>query len=685
MPDINFVGMMMRDHIFTISEETLCFTEEEITEYFSRPNLNVTRGDIRNIHDDTQGWAFALNLIGRSLAKEQKYERYALEAMKKNISRLIESEISGAISDRLWRFLLRISLIEHLAADLIKVLAGEDDEIIKEMEQVNAYIRYDHHLDSYMIHHLFLDYLRQNQLVLTDDEKRETYKKAGEWCDANGYHIDAFSYYEKAGNYGSIMRKIATHNIQIPQEMARYALEILDRAPHEAKISSPIFPSMHLRLKANLGQLEEAETLARMYAEEFEAQPESPERNRCLTGIYAAWAFLRGNMCTYTDVYDFDFYYEKMGEYYDKNPFEIIGSYRSLVTVAFASAVGTSRAGAQEEYIEAIARSTPYTSRILKGIGVGYEELLRGELCFFRGEFDEAEKYLKQTADKAGSCDQYVTYNRALVYMMRIAFFRGDFSLATERLEAMESLLSEKDYGIRYTVYDIACGFYRASLGQPDQIPEWLKGDFSAYTHPSYIENYGNRVKASYHYHTRKYSSLLAFIESETEKDLILYGRIELMILKSLILYRLKKRDEAIAALTEAYELSKSNGLTTFFIQYGKDMRTLTASAIKDGKCTIPKEWLESINRKASAHAKRTAKMITDYRIANNIGDEISLTEREIEILRDLSQGLSRTEIAASQNISVNTVKMTINVIYDKLCVTSLADAIRVAVSRKIV
>ena len=88
MPEINLVGMMMRGLVFTIQEDMLRFTEDEIAKYFNQLKLPATRDDIRNISEDTQGWAFAINLIGRSLSKERKYERYALEAMKKIFSGL---------------------------------------------------------------------------------------------------------------------------------------------------------------------------------------------------------------------------------------------------------------------------------------------------------------------------------------------------------------------------------------------------------------------------------------------------------------------------------------------------------------------------------------------------------------------------------------------------------------------
>ena len=233
MPEINLIGVMKSENVFTIQEDALCFTEEEIVKYFNQIRLSVMSADIRNIYDDTQGWAFAINLIAHSLAKKRKYERYALDAMKKNIFRFIEAEIPQTISEHLWRFLLCISLIDHLAAGLIKVLAKENcdsaacdsaDELIIEMELLNAYIRYDFIMDSYVIHHLFLDYLRQKQeQILTDDERRRTYHTAGLWCEENGYHMDALSYYEKSTDYDAVIRKVTLLNLQMPQDTACYA------------------------------------------------------------------------------------------------------------------------------------------------------------------------------------------------------------------------------------------------------------------------------------------------------------------------------------------------------------------------------------------------------------------------------------------------------------------------------
>ena len=305
-------------------------------------------------------------------------------------------------------------------------------------------------------------------------------------------------------------------------------------------------------------------------------------------------------------------------------------------------------------------------------------------MCFFRGKFDEAEQYLKQSVGKAYNCDQYITHNRALAYLMRIAFFRGDFASAAATLQEMEALLSEKDYGVRYTMYDIACGFYQLTLGQHEQIPEWLKGCFSPYAHPSFLENYANRIKAQYHYQTRQYSQLLAFIENEMEQT-ILYGKIELKLLQALSLYHLKRHGEAITALADAYTLAEPDRLIVLFTQYSKDMHTLSAAALKDTTCPIPRIWLEDINRKSAAYAKRQAHVIIEYNKASLMADKDVFSPRETEILVHISKGLSHAEIAARCRLPVNTVKMVITNIYDKLGAENLADLIRIAVERKMI
>ena len=684
MPEINLISLLMSERSYSIHEDVLCFTEDEIAQYFSQLAVPVNRQDIRDIYDDTHGWAFAINLIRRSLGKDGRYERYALEAMKDNIFKLVESEVSQSVSEPLWRFLLRVSLVDNYAASMIRILS-DDEGLIGEMEGLNAYIRYDYYQGAYMIHHLFLEYLRQHQDQLTEEEKRDTYNKAADWCQANNYQTDALSYYEKAKNWDAILAIVYSMNFPVPEDTAKYIQEILDSARDSAIVQNHLYPTIMLKLKMSLGLLDEASALAEKFTGVYSAMPESREKNDALSKMYGAWAVLQMIKSTYTDVYDFDAYFQKQREFFDKGSQDTAGPITNLMITSYTLLVGTNRAGAPEEYIDAVSRSVPHTAHMQNDSFYGLDDLTRGELYFFKRELNSAEQYLKQALDKARSKNQYEVQNRSMLYLMLVAFSRGDIQAATGLLQQIESLLDVKDYAARYEAADIARSHYYLALGQPEEVPDWLKADFSPYTHPAFLENYANRLKAQYRYMTRQYNELLAFLANVQEKQSLLIGRIAFKVLEALSLYQLKRRGQAIAALTEAYTMAAPNGIIVPFTQHSKDMRTLSAAAMKEDSCPIPREWLENINRKSSAYAKRQANMTAESKNAAHRNDEIALTKREMDVLNDLSQGLTRSEIAASLNISVNTVKMMTNSIYEKLNVASLPEAIRVAVARKIV
>jgi DNA-binding CsgD family transcriptional regulator len=114
-------------------------------------------------------------------------------------------------------------------------------------------------------------------------------------------------------------------------------------------------------------------------------------------------------------------------------------------------------------------------------------------------------------------------------------------------------------------------------------------------------------------------------------------------------------------------------------------MRTLTNAVKKSGSDKIPDEWLTDINRRSALYAKHMGKIISDYHTDNGLSGDINLSVREASVLTDLSSGLSRSEIAVGANLSINTVKTVINMIYLKLDAQNTADAVRIALERKLI
>jgi LuxR family maltose regulon positive regulatory protein len=268
---------------------------------------------------------------------------------------------------------------------------------------------------------------------------------------------------------------------------------------------------------------------------------------------------------------------------------------------------------------------------------------------------------------------------------LRIAAAQGNFSMMEQAIKETKDQLDEAEYFYRYIDYDIALSWYYCFLGLPEKMADWLKEDFSPYIHAGFIENFGNQIKARFCYATRNYSPLLAYIEEMKTRESFLFGRIEMLAMEACVHYKMKNKEKAFAVFEEAYNTSSPNEIVMPFIELGKDMRTLASAMLKESRKVIPAAWLEDINHKSATYAKRRSHIIAKYSQVSGRAGAITLSAREAEILNDISHGLSRSEIAASRKLSINTIKMIINKIHNKLGAENLADLIRIAVEKKLI
>ena len=684
-PKLNLAGMHAKGLVASINEEDLNFTESELNQYLNQQGLSVTIQILHEILRDTNGWAFTVNFIVQSLKKSPNYSGYVRSAMKNNIYQLMETEVFNMISERLRHFLVCLSLLDHFSADLISLLAGNDESILTELKQQSAFVRFDNFINTYIIHHLFLDFLRDKQDIITEEERRQTYQIAARWCNSNGFRIDALAYYEKIGDYESIVSIFLELPLQVSQDIAQYAIGIFNNAPPEAFDRVTLLSMMHVRATMCLGHLKETFDLLAHYEAKYLQLPEdSTFRNQSLGGIYYCWGVARALMCTVDDRYDFHEYHAKQDEYLTRAPINL-GRIANHFAGPWVSMAGSSRQGAPQEYIDALTIAVKHTSHCLNGCMAGKDDLARGELKFYQGDTRSAEAFIVKGIASAQKYRQFELVHRGLLYMMRIGVSHGDYLMVKQTLKNMEKLLDEKEYITRFLSYDIALGWYYNYVLQPEKVPDWLKKNFSPYGHVYFIENFANQEKVYYYYMIKNYAPLMTYIEDQRRRESTLYGRTELRAMEACVLFKTKDRRSALFTLKEAYEIASPNSLLMPFIWMGKDMRTLTSAALREKDCGIPRSWLEMIGRKSASYAKYHAQFLSGYKKANGVDSEVALSSRENEVLRDMYHGLSRSEIAASQNLSINTVKLVINNIYEKLNAYNIVDVIRIAAEKKLV
>ena len=681
-PNINTVPLLSKGLLAKITEDDLRFSEKEMLDYFSMQDISLTPEDANAIYHDTEGWAFAIHLTSLSLRKGIVSADYARCSMKNNIFKLIEHEVFSVVSDELQKYLIKLSLIEHWTRELLVELASSE-ALIEEMKTIGSFISYDIYLNSYQMHPLFLEYLNSMQSLLSDEEKQDVYSKAAVWCIKHNLKMDAVSYYEKAGNYDTIIDIAYTLPLMLPKDVAEFLLDILLRAPQSLYERNATSHILYARLLLVLERYTEALDYINSTIERFEALPPSPFKSRGLCGTYNNLGFYGYITSLHTKQYDFYKYFECAHVHYPDSGVIISGPVTTFNTSSYTCMIGSPEKGLKEQFICAVKRSLPFLAVTLNGCMAGYDDLSEAEIAFFQDDLVNTEKFALSALYKARESKQYEIETRSLFYLLRINIASGNYGKIQDVLKQLKSLLTVNDFLNRYVFYDIITGWFYAQTRQVERIPEWLKNDFEASDLNSLIHGMEALVKIKYQLAEKRYTAVLSTLENQTNKysvNRFLLGKIFINACEAICRYNLGDKDRAVKLLENAYNLSESNSFNLIFIELGRDMRTLISVALKYDSCTIPKAWLEKIYRKAAAYSKKLSTIIEQEKKEDNSKQQSAvLSRREMQILVGLSHGLTRQELADSSALSINTVKSVIKSVYNKLNAVNRADAIRIA------
>jgi LuxR family maltose regulon positive regulatory protein len=684
-PAINTVALFSKNLLIKMTEDDLRFSRDEIIRYFQAQEMRLPEETISTIYHDTEGWAFAIRLVGLALKNNPAGTGYARSSMKHNVFKLLEGEVFSVMSKNLQKYLVKLSLIDHLPLKLIAELAapeGPDSgkQLLGEMEEIETFIRFDSYLNVYRIHPLFLEYLTGKQDRLTREEKRDVYTRAARWCAGNNQKMAAISYYEKAGDYDRLIEAASAFPMAVPDNIARFLVDILGRAPRELYDTNGSAWVLYIRFLFTLGKLEESTAKAREVINKFEGLPPSAFGSRVLCGCYNCLGFIGLLTSVHAREYDFPAYFEKAHDYYPQSAHEIRGPMTSIPLGSYICRVGFPEKERMENHIKALTASVPHIAATINGCAYGMDDLARCELAYFRGDVVNAKAFAHIALRKARERNQYEIENRALFYLLRLNIAQGDYGAIREIFKLLAAQLEEPEYVNRYIFHDIVSGWFYAHIGRGEKIASWLKDDFEESELNSLINGLETIVRVKWYIAEKRYPAALAALGSHENRyglGAFLFGKIILRVLEAVCRYQIGEKRPAFQALEAAYDLAESNALDMIFIEQGKDMRTLAGAALKSKTCSIPRPWLEHIRRSASTYGKKLFAVAEQYPEQNQ--EQGTLSRRELEVLIGLSQGLTREELAEDGDISVNTVKSVIKSVYNKLGAVNRADAVRIA------
>jgi LuxR family maltose regulon positive regulatory protein len=691
-PAINTLNLLAKGLLFQITAEDLRFTREETDGYFRLHHILLEEEELERIYQKTEGWALALSLIRQGIQTDRAGGRSWDQVMLP--IRKMEENIFSTMEAELQKFLVKLSLIEHWPRNLLERLESGGKHI-SAMENFSSVIRFDVYLHGFRIHHLFLDFLREKQEHLSWEEIREVCCKGAQWCMENNLPTDAAVNYERARDYGGLIRLINSLPRMLPRPMASFFLGTVDRLialGEDEDDEDFLFLRLIIRsrLLMYLDRFDESAAECHAVIAQFEPQDPSPWRSRILSAAYNNLGTLSILSARYTRKYDFERWFERGCHYYLENPEPVQGQLSQSNLGSYVMQMACPAApGEIDAFLDAYSAAVPYAATSMGGYLSGTDTLARAELAYYQEDLNRAEFFARQAIYQAREKKQYEVENRALFYLMRMGIHKGDLAGIQESERQMNSQLETGDYPNRYIIHDILMGRFYARLGLVEKIAPWLGVDQEEGELNSLFGGFDTLVKARCRIHQKDYQGALNILEEEQAKGRLgsfLLGFVEMAALEAMIRCQIGDRENAFRALKKAYDAASPHGLTMPFVEMREYMHSLGGILLKTypkgSDCFgLPREWLETMRRAASAYAKKRSLVAAQYS-GRDTAEFPDVSDWELEILSSLSQGRTGEEIAGDMKISPKMVKSAIRSLYAKLGAANRADAIRIATAK---
>ena len=693
-PEINIVSLLSKGRASIIAEEDLLFTEDEIAEFLKFRGIPFLTKNLPILSEATKGWAIAIQLFSLVMKKTPENFDLALNTMKQNIFKLMETEAFDDFPENIKKITVKSALLSDLPVAPLNIFSG-DDLHIQNILGLTSFIWFDSMAGDYKIHPLYLEFLESKQALLSSEEKLETYRKAAQWCSENSFYMDAMKYYAKSRQYDLMIKVLLSYPFKLPRDTCEYFLNILEGLESDGESSNRSF----LLLKnffipillLGTGRYEEARTWTLDVIREWE-QSDNQFALNLLYASYSNLAYIDIYTCTVTHKYNAPEYLKKSVEYLkmaEIPPVKVAGPFAVADIRSFACLVGE---GAEledfDKFLEAARQTAFYVEETFHDMYYGYEDLVACEIDFHKNKLDWAKKYARSAFLKAHEKKQYSIEIVAVHYLLRIAMHEGDYPHTRNLLKQLRGYLDNSDFWSRQLLYDLIIGDFYAQIGLPDRSPLWLTIDEKEENSEVRLPLRELIVSAKNYIALKKYDLALTVLNNScpTEPyERFVFGELTLSLLTAAAKIKIGDVQGALENFKRAYSLSMNGVFETPFIEQGKNLRPLISAALKRADCGIPAAWLNTIDRKANIYAKKIAVIRDSYKREKNIPNTIRLSEREREILNDLYYGLTREEISVDRYLSLPTVKKIIESVYIKLDANNVADAIRIALKNKLI
>ena len=717
-PALPLARFRAKNQLTEVRTAELRFTENEAADFLNQVmGLDLSSEDVAALDKRTEGWVAGLQLAALSMQGKSnavEFIRSFSGAHQFVLDYLLE-EVLQKQSEAVQEFLLRTSILNRLNGSLCDALwQGETlsaQTMLEQLERANLFvIPLDDERNWYRYHHLFCDLLRQR---LSQKQNKEAISqlhiRASEWFEQSGEIGDAFQHALAAADFDRAATLLETNwqsmdesfqigtwlgwANQLPLSVRRVRPVLLTQMgwsyadAGNATASESILQEVEACLKRPLKEMVIVEkgqfstlpariAIAHSYNAQVEerfsdtlkfsemAQDMAPSDDAFLQA--QASAILSG---AYWASGELDKSFTFMSNWVDVT--QQADNFAFAVAASFAKADILISQGRLRDAIQVYQTALELaethgvesiTAHHHLGLGLLYHEM---------GEDEHAASHLQKSFELGRQTPIVDWAYRKNLAQAHLKEYEGDYDAALEALDEAQRFYVRTPIPNLRPVAAMKARVY-LKQGQLINAQTWArKSGLSLRDAPDYLHEFERVTLARITLAevNVNFSDVLNSLErhlklAETQNRLA--SQIEILIVLSLAFHAKGEQSNALASLEQALKLAEPEGYLRLFVNESKTMTDLLFR--------FNNSYLQQYSKKILAVLALQKDIPHSSFIIQPLIDPLS--ERELEVLQLIAQGLSNQELTRKLFVTLSTVKGHNLRIFAKLQAKSRTEAV---------
>lgn len=245
-PPLPLARLRARGQLTEIRAADLRFSEDEAVHLLQDGlHLELSAEDVARLTDRTEGWVAGLQLAGVSLQGRENPGAFVqtLTGSHRFILDYLTEEALKIQPPDVQDFLLKTSILPRLSGELCDAVSGRSDsaDLLERLLAVNLFIiPLDDEGRWYRYHHLFAELLQHKLRREQADELAEFHRRASLWHENQGEPTTAIEHALQAADFGRAVELMERHHWDLINQGRGRTMEIwLQAIPTELRASCP--------------------------------------------------------------------------------------------------------------------------------------------------------------------------------------------------------------------------------------------------------------------------------------------------------------------------------------------------------------------------------------------------------------------------------------------------------------